>query len=114
MIQAKEVSIDPSAKIIARISCEGIVGLKEEDRLRNMLYNFYTRKSREFSRVAIEVIGMVILFRTIPNCKRSPNEEDIAQILVALNLMKLMKEKAPKPEPRKRLAVNRQSLTVNQ
>jgi|GEM_PF-6107414 len=111
MIQAKEVSIDPSAKIIARISCEGIVGLKEEDRLRNMLYNFYTRKSREFSRVAIEVIGMVILFRTIPNCKRSPNEEDIAQILVALNLMK---EKAPKPEPRKRLAVNRQSLTVNQ
>ena len=113
MINVKEVNIHTYATPIACVVCEETVDLREEDRLRKMLCHYYEREKPEFSRVAIQILGSVILFRVMPNCKRSPNKEDVGVILRALNLVngpvpKLAAKKRPSPQP----AARREARTI--
>ena len=85
MIVIKQVSIDTNATIIAHVQCEDPIGLNEEDRIRKMLGNFYAKEKRDFARVAVQIAGAAILFRTISNCKRPPTHEEIAMVLRAIN-----------------------------
>jgi hypothetical protein len=102
MIVIKKVSIDPCAEVIAYIQCEGSVGLNEEDKIREMLRNFYAKEKRDFARVVVQIVGAVILFRTIANCKRRPTKEDIVLVLQAVNCF--TPNAHSRPLPKKRLS----------
>lgn len=78
-----------SATIIAHIQCQGSIDLSEEDKIRKLLGKFYAKEKPDFARVAMEINGPVILFRTVHNCKRPPTNEDIEKLLQAINCQKI-------------------------
>lgn len=85
-MNVKEVEVRGGKLIAARVVTHDPVEIPDEKLLRRLLEKFYTDKVRDFSRVAMQVTGTVILFRPIPNGKRPPNTEDVTEVLKAVNL----------------------------
>lgn len=85
IVSATGLWLRPSEGVVAWVICEEGIDLKEEDTLRAMLENFYTKKNPPFARLAIRVEGKKIFFRSKPNCKRPPNDEEVIALLKAIN-----------------------------
>jgi len=85
ILSATGLWLRPSEGVVAWVICDTSINLKEEDTLRVMLENFYTKKNPPFARLAIRVEEKKIFFRSKPNCKRPPNDEEVIVILKAIN-----------------------------
>lgn len=85
IVSAQGLWLRPSEGVVASIICDTSVNLKEEDTIRTMLGNFYTKKNPKFAHLAVRVEGKMIFFRSKPNCKRPPNDEEVIAILKAIN-----------------------------